>query len=249
MFGQHWPNEILSDTIGFPRGSVNIRYASNAQLCAINEPDGGFKVVRMRRSQTLEHKAEHTYACRTNAGRPLSSTTRRSELPLPATCSAQHLSISPSKCTSWESGDVGARMRRGEAAADPRIQLARTTYPTPSIPGPSCCMTMCRAAPAMPTSSNPWFPSHPRGIPRSRRALRMRREHLLLRLHRQLLQPAYRAHALARRGKTRPGFAAGTRGRRRDGSGRYTRGRARRRRRGHRGVCARGRWLRAPHHR
>lgn len=71
MFGQHWPNEILSDTIDFPRGSVNTRYASNAQLCAINEPCGGFKVCPYCGAvETIDHKAHHTYACRTNAGRP-----------------------------------------------------------------------------------------------------------------------------------------------------------------------------------
>ena len=71
MFGQHWPNEILSDTIGFPCGNVYTRYANNAQLCAINEPYGGFKVCPYCGAvETLEHKAHHTYACRTNAGHP-----------------------------------------------------------------------------------------------------------------------------------------------------------------------------------
>lgn len=71
MFGQHWPNEVHSDTIDFAHGSVHTRYASNAQLCAINEPHGGFKVCPYCGAvETLDFTAHHTYACKHKTSHP-----------------------------------------------------------------------------------------------------------------------------------------------------------------------------------
>lgn len=71
MFGQHWPNEVHSDTIDFAHGCVHARYASNAQLCAINEPYGGFKVCPCCGAvETFDSKAHHTYACKHKTNHP-----------------------------------------------------------------------------------------------------------------------------------------------------------------------------------
>lgn len=71
MFGQHWPNEVHSDTIVFAHGSVRTRYASNAQLCAINEPYGGFKVCPYCGAvESFDSKAQHAYACKHKTNHP-----------------------------------------------------------------------------------------------------------------------------------------------------------------------------------
>lgn len=71
MFGQHWPNEVHSDAIVFAHGSIRTRYASNAQLCAINEPYGGFKVCPYCGAvETFDSKAQHTYACKHKTNHP-----------------------------------------------------------------------------------------------------------------------------------------------------------------------------------
>lgn len=71
MFGQHWPNEVHSNKICLTGGCVHTRYASNAELCAINEPYRGFKVCRYCGAvETDEHKAHHTYTCRHNTNHP-----------------------------------------------------------------------------------------------------------------------------------------------------------------------------------
>ena len=130
MFGQHWPNEILSDTIGFPRGSVNIRYASNAQLCAINEPYGGFKVCPYCGAvETLEHKAEHTYACRTNAGRP--PLQHHEALGATFTSDVLELSIAhdkPIQVNSWESVMWALVCAAAKLLQIPESELGGTTY-------------------------------------------------------------------------------------------------------------------------
>lgn len=71
MFGQHWPNEVCSRSVELACGRVRTRYASNAQLCAINEPYRGFRVCPYCGAvETSDHKAHHTYACKHSTNHP-----------------------------------------------------------------------------------------------------------------------------------------------------------------------------------
>lgn len=71
VFGQQWPNEVQSETLLFAQGSVHTRYASNAQLCALNEPIKGFRVCPYCGAvETADHKANHTRVCKNGTNRP-----------------------------------------------------------------------------------------------------------------------------------------------------------------------------------
>ncbi|MFD0702042.1 hypothetical protein DMP06_03300 [Slackia equolifaciens] len=59
-FSQHWPEEALTNTFAFNGGTVHVRYASNGQLCALNNPKNGFRVCEIcgaaaRQGERFEH--------------------------------------------------------------------------------------------------------------------------------------------------------------------------------------------------